>query len=44
VKRDVELVARIDNDVLLRGGFKMGDWVVITIFAVIGPGQKVEVR
>ncbi len=44
VKRDVELVARIDNDVLLRGGLKMGDWVVITKFAEIGPGQKVEVR
>ena len=44
VKRDVELVARIDNDVLLRGELKLGDWVVITKFAEIGPGQKVEVR
>ena len=44
VARKVELVARIDNDVLLRGGIKMGDRIVTTKFSEIGPGQKVEVR
>ena len=44
VARKVELVARIDNDILLRGGIKMGDRIVTTKFFEIGPGQKVEVR
>ena len=44
VKRKVELVARIDNDILLRGEINMGDRVVTTKFSEIGPGQKVEVR
>ena len=44
VARKVELVARIDNDILLRGGIKMGDRIVTTKFSEIGPGQKVEVR
>jgi RND family efflux transporter MFP subunit len=43
-KRQVELVARIGNDVLLRGKISTGDQVVITRFAEIGPGQKVEIR
>ena len=43
-KRTVELVARVGNDVLLRGEIKDGDQVVVTRFAEIGPGQKVEVR
>ena len=44
VARKVELVARIDNDILLRGGIKVGDRIVTTKFSEIGPGQKVEVR
>jgi multidrug efflux pump subunit AcrA (membrane-fusion protein) len=43
-KRSVELVARVGNDVLLRGGIRDGDQVAVTRFAEIGPGQKVEVR
>ena len=43
-KRQVELVARIGNDVLLRGKIRDGDQVVTTRFAEIGPGQKVEIR
>ncbi len=43
-KRQVELVARIGNDVLLRGEIRDGDQVVTTRFAEIGPGQKVEIR
>ncbi|MBT3331799.1 MAG: efflux RND transporter periplasmic adaptor subunit [Rhodospirillaceae bacterium] len=43
-KRKVELVARVGNDVLLRGEIEDGDQVVVTRFAEIGPGQKVEVR
>jgi len=43
-KRAVQLLARVGNDVLLRGELKDGDQVVTTRFAEIGPGQKVEVR
>lgn len=43
-KRAVELLARVGNDVLLRGEIKDGDQVITTRFAEIGPGQKVEVR
>ncbi|MBT3533889.1 MAG: efflux transporter periplasmic adaptor subunit, partial [Rhodospirillaceae bacterium] len=43
-QRKVELVARVDNDVLLRGEIRDGDRVVTTRFAEIGPGQKVEIR
>ena len=43
-KRQVELIARIGNDVLLRGEIRNGDQVVTTRFAEIGPGQKVEIR
>ncbi len=43
-KRAVELVARVGNDVLLRGAIHDGDQVAVTRFAEIGPGQKVEVR
>jgi hypothetical protein len=43
-RRGVELVARVGNDVLLRGGIRDGDQVAVTRFAEIGPGQKVEVR
>ena len=43
-KRRVELVARIANDVLLRGEIRDGDRVVVTRYSEIGPGAKVEVR
>ncbi len=43
-KRKVELVARVGNDVLLRGEISNGDRIVVTRIAEIGPGQKVEVR
>jgi multidrug efflux pump subunit AcrA (membrane-fusion protein) len=43
-ERAVQLLARVGNDVLLRGELKDGDQVVTTRFAEIGPGQKVEVR
>ncbi len=43
-KRAVQLLARVGNDVLLRGELEDGDQVVTTRFAEIGPGQKVEVR
>ena len=43
-KRRVELVARIANDVLLRGEIRDGDSVVVTRYSEIGPGAKVEVR
>ncbi|MDP7547415.1 MAG: efflux RND transporter periplasmic adaptor subunit [Alphaproteobacteria bacterium] len=43
-RRAVELAARVGNDVLLRGDIRDGERVVVTRFAEIGPGQKVEVR
>ncbi len=43
-KRAVELVARVGNDVLLRGEIRNGEQVITTRFAEIGPGQKVEIR
>ncbi|MDP6873450.1 MAG: efflux RND transporter periplasmic adaptor subunit [Alphaproteobacteria bacterium] len=43
-KRAVELVARVGNDVLLRGEIQNGEQVITTRFAEIGPGQKVEIR
>jgi len=42
--RDVELVARAGNDVLLRGELRAGDVVATTAFAEIGPGVRVETR
>lgn len=43
-RRSVELAARVGNDVLLKGEIRDGDQVVVTRFAEIGPGQKVEVQ
>ncbi len=43
-RRAVELTARVGNDVLLQGDIRDGEQVVLTRFAEIGPGQKVEVR
>jgi RND family efflux transporter MFP subunit len=42
--RKVELVARIGNDVLLRGDFKLGEMVITTQHAELGPGLKAEAR
>ncbi|MDP6343182.1 MAG: efflux RND transporter periplasmic adaptor subunit [Alphaproteobacteria bacterium] len=43
-RRQVELVARVGNDVLVRGEIKGGDMALITRFAEAGPGQLVEIR
>jgi hypothetical protein len=43
-RRAVKLTARVGNDVLLQGDIRDGEQVVVTRFAEIGPGQKVEVR
>lgn len=42
--RTVSLLARVGNDVLLRGALRDGDRIVMTRYAGIGPGQKVRVR
>jgi RND family efflux transporter MFP subunit len=42
--RDVVLVARIGDDVLLRGEFKPGDVAVTTQHAELGPGLRAEAR
>ncbi len=42
--RAVELLARIGNDVVVRGAVKSGDAIVTSRFAEIGPGAKVTAR
>jgi len=42
--REVALVARIGDEVLVRGGLANGDEVVTTQYAEIGPGERVSVR
>ncbi len=42
--RRVELLARIGNDVVVRGNLKSGDAIVTSRFAEIGPGAKVTAR
>ena len=42
--RDVTLVARLKNDVLVRGDIVTGDMAVITRFSGIGPGVKVTIK
>lgn len=42
--RAVELLARIGNDVVVRGALIPGDIVITSRFAEIGPGAKVTVR
>ena len=44
VPRAVDLLARIGNDVVVRGALKPGDVVVTSRFAEIGPGAKVTAR
>ena len=44
VARDVEVVARSGNDVLVRGRFAAGDMVVTTRLPAMGPGLAVEIR
>ncbi|MCW8951448.1 MAG: hypothetical protein OQK53_01965, partial [Rhodospirillales bacterium] len=39
--RQVALVVRDGNDVLIRGNFGQGDKVVITRFPEIGPGVRI---
>lgn len=41
--RKVEIVGRIENDVLVRGALRDGDKVVDRIFPEIGPGVRVRV-
>lgn len=41
--RKVEIVGRIENDVLVRGDLKDGERVVARIFPEIGPGVRVRV-
>jgi multidrug efflux pump subunit AcrA (membrane-fusion protein) len=43
-ERFVEVAARTGADVLVRGDIAGGERIVITRFAEIGPGLKVEVR
>lgn len=43
-ERFVEVAARTGADVLVRGDIAAGERIVITSFAEIGPGLKVEVR
>jgi pentose-5-phosphate-3-epimerase len=43
-ERRVELVARVGNDVLVRGALKADERVLTTRFAEIGAGVRVEVR
>jgi RND family efflux transporter MFP subunit len=42
--RQVEVVARVGNEVLLRGELETGDQVLTTRLSEVGPGVKVEVR
>ena len=42
--RDVTLVARLKNDVLVRGDITTGDKAVTTRFSGIGPGVKVTIK
>lgn len=42
--RDVDVVARSGNHVLVRGSFEAGDMVVTTRLPEMGPGLAVEVR
>ncbi len=42
--REVEVVGRVGDDVLVRGGLNNGDRAVTTRFAEIGPGLKIELR
>lgn len=44
VTREVDIVGRSGNDVLVRGGIKAGDRIVAETFPEIGPGVKVEAR
>jgi len=44
VPRAVALLARIGNDVVVRGALKPGDAIVTSRFAEIGPGAKVTTR
>ena len=44
VSRPVELLARVGNDVVVRGAVSTGDPIVITRFAEIGEGAKVTTR
>jgi RND family efflux transporter MFP subunit len=44
VARAVTLLARIGNDVVVRGALKTGDMIVTSRFAEIGPGAKVTTR
>jgi RND family efflux transporter MFP subunit len=43
-RRQVELVARQGNDVLVRGQISEGEIAVSHLFSEIGPGVKVEIR
>jgi RND family efflux transporter MFP subunit len=43
-ERRVEVVARVGENVLIRGPFKNGDPIVTTNFNEIGPGLRVTVR
>ncbi len=42
--RQVEVVVRSVNDILVRGDLAPGDVVVTTLFSEIGPGIRVAVR
>ncbi len=42
--RKVRLVARVGNDVLVRGPLKPNEKVITTAFAEVGPGVRVDVR
>ncbi len=42
--RAVELLARLGNDVVVRGALKPGDVVITSRFAELGPGAKVTAR
>ena len=42
--RQVEVVARNDNDVLVRGTLERGEQVVTTRLSEIGPGLQVEIK
>ncbi len=43
-RRQIELIARQGNDVLVKGELKDGEKVVRHLFAEIGPGVKVDAR
>ncbi|MBT4018508.1 MAG: efflux RND transporter periplasmic adaptor subunit [Alphaproteobacteria bacterium] len=42
--RKVEIIGRAGEEVLLRGALQKGEKIVVTRFAEMGPGMKIEVR